>query len=189
MRKLVYAIGTTIDGYIAGPGDDLSFFPIGQDVVAHLAEHHPDTLPAHIREQLGITGPPRRFDTAVQGRGTYEPALKAGLGSPYAHLRQYVVSATLGPRPHPDVEVVADDPLTWMRALKGEPGRDVYLVGGGRLAGTLLPEIDELVVKVYPVVAGAGTPAFSAGFSLTAFRLTGTAALSGGMIVHTYARV
>ncbi len=39
--------------------------------------------------------PNLRFDTVVMGLGTYRPALDAGLTSPYAHLRQYVVSSTL----------------------------------------------------------------------------------------------
>src|SRR3712207_8366055 len=90
------------------------------------------------------------------GRRTYDPALRLGITSPYAHLRQVVVSRTLE-SPDPDVTVVRDDPVGAVRALKQEDtGLDVYLAGGGQLAGELLPEIDRLVAKVYPVVAGAG---------------------------------
>src|SRR4051794_34411466 len=56
--------------------------------------------------------------------------------SPYAHLRQYVVSATLPPGDDP--EGVADDPLGLARRLKQQPGSGVGLAGGGRLAGALL---------------------------------------------------
>ncbi|WP_067830787.1 dihydrofolate reductase family protein [Actinomadura kijaniata] len=188
MRKLVYPIGVTIDGYIAGPDGDLGFFPIDADVVTFLAERHPDTLPSALRERLGIAGGPRRFDTAVMGRGAYEPGVRAGVGSPYAHLRQYVVSTTLGDSPHPDVRVVADDPVGWMRRLKADGGKDIYLVGGGRLAGTLLEEIDEIVLKVYPVVAGNGIRAFDGRFSPAGFRLAGGETVRGGMAVFTYVR-
>jgi hypothetical protein len=56
------------------------------------------TLPTHLREQLGVTAPGRRFDTVVMGRNTYTPALQAGIVSPFAHLDQYMVSTTAGPR-------------------------------------------------------------------------------------------
>lgn len=39
--------------------------------------------------------------------------------------------------------------------------------GGPVLAGELLDEADELVVKTYPIVRGAGLPVFGAGFSVT----------------------
>ncbi|MFG3013690.1 hypothetical protein ACGFZB_25230 [Streptomyces cinerochromogenes] len=41
-------------------------------------------------------------------------------------------------------------------------GLDIWLCGGGRLAGTLWPEIDELLIKTYPVVAGTGIPVWPA---------------------------
>ena len=39
------------------------------------------------------------------GRGTYEPGLAVGIASPYPHLRQYVVSSTLGTIDDPGVEL------------------------------------------------------------------------------------
>ena len=49
-------------------------------------------------------------------------------------------------------------------------------------------EIDSIVLKVYPVVAGAGIPLFTADFSPTSFRLTGTRTLEGGTVVLSYDR-
>ena len=60
------------------------------------------------------------------------------------------------------------------------------LVGGGRLAGTLLAEIDELIVKLYPVVAGAGVPMFAAPFTPTALALRRSQVLQRGTVVLTY---
>ncbi|RAY15492.1 dihydrofolate reductase [Actinomadura craniellae] len=188
MRRLIYYVATTLDGCIAAPDGDADFFPVTPDVLDFITEEYPETLPAHVRAALGVDSPGRHFDTAVQGRATYDPALRIGITSPYRHLRQYVVSTTLTESPDPEVEIVSTDPLARVRALKAEDGKDIYLVGGARLAGTLLPEIDGLVVKVYPIVAGAGIPLFTADFAPRRFELTGTRVLDGGMVVLTYGR-
>jgi dihydrofolate reductase len=186
VRRLVYVVGASIDGCIAGPGGEVDFYPVTADVAALLASELADTLPAHVRAQLGVVGPPQRFDTVVMGRATYEPALAVGITSPYAPLRQLVVSTTLPDALDPEVEIVRDDPVAAVRALKAEPGRDILLVGGARLAGALLGEIDELVVKLYPVVAGDGVPLFTAPFTPTALALTGSRVLERGTVVLTY---
>lgn len=173
MRKLVYYIGVSLDGYIAGPGGEFDFYPVSDQMAAWINARYPETLPTHVRKLVGLEDAPNKvFDTLVMGRGTYEPALAVPTTSPYAHLRQYVVSSTLT-IDDPTVEVVPDDPLGLVRRLKAEDsGLDVYLCGGGRLAGALLPEIDEIILKSYPVVAGAGIPMISGGFSPTGFTPT-----------------
>ncbi|WP_058043372.1 dihydrofolate reductase family protein [Streptomyces roseifaciens] len=121
------------------------------------------------------------------GRGTYEPALSAGITSPYAHLRQYVFSRTLAGA-DPAVEIVSGDPVAFVRELKQQDGMDVWLCGGGELAGTLLPEIDALIVKCYPVAIGAGIPVFSTAFRPHRFGLVDSRSFAGGAAVLTYTR-
>lgn len=108
--------------------------------------------------------------------------------SPYAHLRQYVISSTIKSIDDPAVELVPGDPLGLVRRLKKEDGLDIYLCGGGNLAAQLLPELDELIVKCYPMVAGAGIPAFHGAFAPTVFALTGTRTFSNGTVIMTYSR-
>ena len=189
MRKLVYYVGTTIDGFIAAPDGSADFFPVTPDVLDFLAQDYPDALPTHVRAQLGVDAetPNTHFDVGVQGRTTYQPALDVGITSPYAHLRQLVVSTGMA-SPDPAVEVVAGDVVARIRELKAEDGKDIYLIGGSRLAGSLLAEIDALVLKVYPVVAGAGIPLFTTDFSPTSFTLTGTRTLEKGTVVLSYDR-
>ncbi|MCP9971791.1 dihydrofolate reductase family protein [Actinomadura madurae] len=165
MRKLVYYVGVSIDGYIAGPADEVDFYPVGDDMAAWINERYPETVPTHVRPQAGLEDAPnKRFDTLIMGLGTYRPALDIGVTSPYAHVRQYVASTSLEAIDDPGVELVRE-PLGTVRELKAEQGdKDIWLAGGGRLAAVLLPEIDELIVKSYPVVAGAGIPAFAGEF-------------------------
>ncbi|WP_167501466.1 dihydrofolate reductase family protein [Streptomyces malaysiensis] len=196
MRKLVYYVGVTLDGRIAGPGGEYDFFPAGDErqSAAYLTwtnTQFPETVPTAYRAAVGLADAPNRhFDTVVMGLGTYRPALDAGITSPYAHLRQYVVSSTLDPDIDPAVTVVPDDPLALVRELKREEGAglNVWLCGGGKLAGVLLPEIDELVIKNYPVVAGAGVPAFDGAFDPTVFDVAERTAFPGGVTLTHFVR-
>lgn len=189
MRKLVYYISLSIDGFIAGPDDEVDFYPGSEEYMGWMISDYGDALPSHVREQFGIADAAlTRFDTVIMGRRTYDPALQLGVTSPYAHLRQYVVSRSLA-QPDPAVTMVAHDPVEVVRALKAEDSPlDIYLAGGGRLAGQLLDEIDELVIKRYPVVAGAGLPAFGPDFSPTVFALDEVRSFNGGNLVEWYSR-
>lgn len=162
MRSLVYLVATTLDGFIAGSDrGDPDFFPFDGPHVADLLAEFPEMIPGHVREPLGLADTPnRRFDTVLMGRITYEIGVKAGFPNPYPHLRQMVVSGSMDTAPDPAVEVVSGDVVPRARALKAESGTDIWLAGGGRLAATLVDEIDELILKVNPVVLGTGVPLF-----------------------------
>lgn len=195
MRSLTYFVATSLDGYIAGAdGADPtgSLFEVGQDYLEHVVAHYPETLPTAAREALGVTDPGTRFDTVLEGRGSYQVGLDAGVTDAYAHLRHVVFSRTLTQSPDPGVEVVADDPAATVRALKAEEsadGRGLWLVGGAALAGALYDEVDTLVLKVNPVAAGAGIPVFSGrdATSPRRFELADHVVLASGLAVLTYA--
>ncbi|WP_227998054.1 dihydrofolate reductase family protein [Nocardia australiensis] len=191
MRKLVYFVGMSLDGYIAGPGGEIDHYPLPEHMLDWIRTEYPETLPTHARPHLGLAAdePNRKFDTLVMGRGTYDPALAIGTTSPYAHMRQYVVSSTLGRIDDPSVELIERDPIGLVRALKQEDGLDIWLAGGGKFAAAVLDEIDELVIKSYPVVSGAGIPAFAGEFRPTLFTPTRRAQVSAnGTQVSWFAR-
>ncbi|MCX0270087.1 dihydrofolate reductase family protein [Nocardia zapadnayensis] len=171
MRKLVYYVAVSLDGYIAGPGGEADFYPLGADMAEWINERYPESVPGHIREQAGIAPdvPNRHWDTLIMGRGTYEPALSAGIASPYPHMKQYVVSTTLESIAEPEIELVRTDPVELVRRLEKEEGKDIWLCGGGTLAGALLEEIDQLIFKSYPVLAGTGVPVLGGVFRPTLF--------------------
>ncbi|MEU4828399.1 dihydrofolate reductase family protein [Actinomadura sp. NPDC023710] len=188
MRKLVYYVSATLDGFIAGPDGQFDFFPFEGEPAEMIMAEYPETLPAHARGPLGIgDAPNRHFDTVVMGRGTYEPGLAIGLTSPYPQLEQYVVSTTLG-IDDPAVTVVPRDPVGLVRGLKEREGLDIWLAGGGKLAAALVDEIDALVIKRHPMVIGSGIPLFDGPFSLAAFTPTDAHAFDSGLVVTIYSR-
>lgn len=191
MRKLVYYVATTIDGFIAGAdGSDPSgtVFELEGDHMPAMIAEYPETVPTHVRSAMKIDAPNRHFDTVLMGRASYQPGLDLGVTSPYAHLRQYVFSTTITESPDPGVEIVAGDPIEKVCELKKEDGKDIWLCGGGKLAAAVQPEVDELRIKLNPVAIGSGIPLFDGEFDPQRFRLTSTRAFESGMIFLTYVR-
>lgn len=185
MRDLVYYVATSLDGFIAGPDGDVSCFPQAPETLASLFERYPETCPAHVREALGVSGGPRRFDTVLMGRSTFAPAEEAGLtGGAYPHLRQVVVTHRDLPAAA-GVESWSGDLVDRVAALKEEPGGDIWLCGGADLAGQLLDLVDEIQVKVNPVVLGVGTPLLAGGFSARAAGAAHAEQLPGGVVLVT----
>ncbi|MYW01569.1 dihydrofolate reductase family protein [Streptomyces sp. SID3343] len=191
MRKLTYFIASTLDGFIADRDGNFDFFPIADATVEYLVREYPETLPTHVASHFGVAPDAeyRHFDTVLMGRATYEPALKAGITNPYRHLRTYVVTSSITESPDPAVTLVAGDPLAAVRELKTEAGdKGIWVAGGAQLAGALLPEIDEVIVKTYPIMIGTGIPLMSGEFAVTAFTRTGGVVLDSGVSVTTYTR-
>ncbi|GAA2513510.1 dihydrofolate reductase [Streptomyces gobitricini] len=192
MRKLTYFVACSIDGFIGDPDGDAGSFMrfVDGDYLTFLTTEYPDTIPAEGRKALGLEAVANRhFDAVVQGRGSYQVGLDAGLPSPYGHLREFVASRTIEKSPHPNVEIIADDPVGRIRELKAEESEyGIWLCGGSGIAGELVDEIDELVIKTYPQVYGSGMPMFGSGFAITDFTLDSVRAFGDGVVVRWYSR-
>ncbi|MEV4235110.1 MULTISPECIES: dihydrofolate reductase family protein [unclassified Nocardia] len=192
MRKLTYYVASTIDGFIATEEGSVDFFPVGGDHGPAITAQYPETLPTKVREALGIDKRNRYFDTVLMGRKTHDFGVRTGTSSPYSHLRQFVVSTTLPESPDPSVELISADPLATVRELKRDNGLGIWLCGGGELAQVLLPEIDQIFLKLYPVVLGSGRPLFGAGPRLpeaARFRVITSRVFEDGVAFVKYSRI
>ncbi|MDU0256171.1 dihydrofolate reductase family protein [Streptomyces sp. NPDC005395] len=192
MRKLTYFVACSIDGFIGGPDGDASFMLpfVDGEFLEFLKAEYPETVATHGRRALGLDDlPNKRFDTIVQGRASYDLALKEGITSPYAHLREYVASRTLTESPDPNVEIIPADLVGRVRELKAEDSAfGIYLCGGSAVAGELVDEVDELVIKTYPVLLGSGMPMFASGFEVSEFVPDSVRTFGNGVVVRTYHR-
>lgn len=186
MRQLVYFVAISADGCIAGPAGQVDFYPMrGDHIDAQVAEL-PETLPRHVRAALGVPTRQARFDTVLMGSRTYAPGLAAGITDPYAPLETIVFSRQQAPRRDGSLRVTNEEPLNVVRELKAEPGRDLWLCGGGNLAATLLGEIDELIVKVNPVLAIDGIRLFEGLFNPRELELSNRRAFASGVTWLTF---
>jgi dihydrofolate reductase len=100
-------------------------------------------------------------------------------------LKQYLFSRTLKESPDENVQLVSGDPLEFIGELKRQPGKDIWLCGGGALATTLFPEIDEVILKVNPILLGSGIPLFSGAIKETKLEVADSTVYGNGfMLVH-----
>lgn len=173
MRKIVYYVATSIDGYIAGPEDDISgFVQQGKGVEKYL-------------QDLQLV------DTVIMGRNTYEFGYKWGIqpGQPaYPHMKHYIFSDTLTfEHSHKQVKVCKMD-LNIIKELKEESGTDIYLAGGGMFAGWLLDHqlIDILKIKLNPLVLGSGTRLFGSSTKTVIWMMSENKKFDDGLHIITY---
>lgn len=187
MRALTYFVATSLDGFIAAPDGRFDAFAMQGDHIDALFQDYPETLPGAALAAAQITPENDTFDTVVMGWNTFAVGLSLGELDPYPHLRQYVCSRTHESNEvGGDVIVTSEDPVQLVRRLKAEPSsRDIWLCGGGRLAA----EIDRLVLKVNPVMFGAGVRLFEADtYRPQAFRLKSNRTFSSGVVMSSYER-
>jgi dihydrofolate reductase len=186
VRQLVYFVATSADGFIAGPAGQFDFFPMQGDHILAQARELPETLPGPLRDALGVSFRRQRFDTVLMGRKTLEPARAAGIVEPYAPLDTIVFSRSEPASQQGSLRVTNEDPLRVVRELKARSGHDLWLCGGAQLAGALLPELDELVLKINPVLAGDGIRLFESGFSPRQLELRGRRQFESGVTWLTF---
>ena len=150
MRQLIYYVATTIDHYIAREDGSIEgFLPEGDHIPAFLDSLH-------------------QFGGVLMGKHTYEFGYQYGLekGQPayadFPDLKNYIFSKSIDIESSERVEVVREDAIAFVKKLKQEQGKDLWLCGGGKLAGAMLEAelIDQLIIKINPVVFGAGIPLF-----------------------------
>lgn len=161
MRELVYYIAVSQDGFIARSDGSFTDFPWDEEFIEALKASFPETLPAPMRADA-TRDQNKRFDTVLMGRHTYEVGSSQGLTSPYPTLDQYVVSQSLGESPDPAVTLLDTDLVPAVADLKESDERGIWICGGSQLATPLFLAglVDRLILKVAPVVFGAGIPLF-----------------------------
>ena len=167
MRRIRYQVAMSLDGYISGPKGEYDWIIADpeMDFAALFAE----------------------FDTFLIGRKTFETMGTAGLGM-FAGKKVIVFSRTLAQSDYPQVTIVADEGREMLTSLKAEPGKDIWLFGGGSLFRSLLDAglVDTVEVAVEPVLLGGGIPLLPPPAKQTKLKLTGQEIYKTGIVSLQY---
>lgn len=176
MRKIIYYVASSLDGYIAGKSDDVSKFILKGEGVE--------------KYQSDLAG----YGTVIMGRKTYEFGFQYGLkpGQPaYPSMRHYIFSNTLKIDNLADSVKIEKLRVDKVSEIRKNASTDVYLCGGGHFAGWLLENglIDQLKLKLNPVVLGGGTKLFGSSSACENWELSNLESFSDGLQILTYDKV
>lgn len=176
MRRLLWQVMVSLDGYFEGPNRELDWHVTDGDFTAY------------VLELLGS------IDAILFGRVTYQlmAAYWPTSTDPEARamnaLQKLVFSRTIGSVDWQNARLVGDDAPGEVAWLKRQPGKDLAIFGSATLGSDFLRRglVDEVRVLVNPVVLGAGRPMFKGMKERLRLRLVRTRTLASGVVILSY---
>jgi dihydrofolate reductase len=187
--KLMATMMVTLDGVYQGPG--------GPDEDRRGGFERGGWTEAHADAEMGpiLTEMFERADALLLGRKTWEiwePYWPQHDDNPFGHrinvLPKYVPSTTLKDPTWQNTHVLDGDVEAAVRELKARPGRELQVHGSGELLRWLLERdlVDELNLRLYPVVVGDGLRLFPEQGQTHALTLAESRSLPSGLTLLTY---
>lgn len=181
MRKVLFFMLTSLDGYFEGPEQDIGWHNVD------------DEFNDFAIEQLDSV------DTLLFGRVTYE-MMASFWPTPYAietdpivagkmnSMAKIVFSKKLAKAEWQNARLVKNHFAEEIKTLKQQPGKDLIIFGSSDLAVTFLQAglLDEIRVLVNPVVLGSGKPLFKGINGKVGLKLLKTRTFRNGNVLLYY---
>lgn len=146
MRKITFGVANSLDNFIARKNGAVDWLMWSDEVMEIMSDFW------------------KKIDTVLMGRKTYTVGLELNKGkkNPYPNIKTYVFSRTLKAEDFPDVQIVSENAVEFVRKLKSEKGKEICVMGGGEFAKSLFEAelIDEIGFNFHPVLLGSGIPLF-----------------------------
>jgi dihydrofolate reductase len=177
MRRLKLYIAASLDGYIAGPNGEIDWLEGSGE-----ARESATATVVEADEDYGYHEIYESIDTTLMGNSTYPVTLTVD-EFPYLNTTNYVFTRGTPPPDTDYVQFVSGDIGSFVRSLKQQPGKDIWLVGGGQINTIMLNEdlIDDIILTSFPLVLGGGIPLFAPGAKRVLFKTVGFEAYETGL--------
>jgi len=188
MRKLIFFMHTSLDGFVAGPNGEMDWLKVDDEMFDFVAT---------------MTD---KADTALYGRVTYEMMQgywpKAGEqpnaskhdkehSAWYNKVSKVVLSTTLSEKGLINTKVISDQLADNINKIKNQAGKNILIFGSPSASHSLLSEglVDEFWLFVNPVLRGQGRPLFKGITDSIELKLVESKTFSNGVIALHYAKV
>ena len=155
-RKLIYSMGVSLDGFIAGPGGDITWSAPDEELHRfHNQQAREVDVDLHGRRLYEVM---KAWETIEEQRAVPDYMLE--FARIWKATPKVVFSKTLE-KVEGNARLVRDNAAEEVARLKQQPGKDLA-VGGAGLASTLIKAglVDEFRLFISPVMLGAGTAYF-----------------------------
>jgi dihydrofolate reductase len=190
MRKLVVVEFLSLDGVYQAPGHPEEDREGGFQHGGWQMQYGDEALGEAALQGMAET------DAQLFGRKTYQIMAaywpNAPADDPFAkHLnsvQKYVVSKTPNSVDWQPTTVLSGDLAEEITALKDQPGKNITVLGSGKLLQSLLANdlVDELMLAIYPIVLGSGKRLFPDSDQVRKLRLVDSKTTSTGGLLATY---
>jgi len=188
MRKLVLFMHVALDGFVAGPGGEMDWINVDDEIFDYAGERTNEA------------------DTALYGRVTYQmmesywPTAAEQANATrhdiehsnwYNKVTKVVLSRTMKGQQVKNTSIISENIAANINALKQQPGKDILMFGSPSAAHLLMQEnlIDDLWLFVNPVVLGQGIPLFKDVKGPLKLKLLKNVAFSSGVVCLHYERI
>ena len=184
MGRIIMSDNVSLDGVVQDPAGDEGFSRGGW---VGLIKDNPELSKLTLDEALGT-------EALLLGRRSYEwfagrwPSRSGELADRLNSVPKYVVTSTLEDPAWNNSTVLKGDVVKEVSKLKQELDGEIVVPASFQLVGTLMEHdlLDELRLKIFPVVLGAGRRLFGELPDKKAVRLVGTQTLGDGVAILTY---
>jgi dihydrofolate reductase len=169
MAKIVGYIATSLDGYIAAPGDKLEWLFKYNDMDAG---------------EFSYANFIKPITTVVMGRATYDFLENDPMAWPYQGLRSIVVTSRPIPNPKGEIEIWSSGIEPLIADLRAQSDGNVWMIGGGKLQMAFLERgaLDEIEIYIIPEIIGDGIPLFPTTNFSTSPRLISATTIPPGVV-------
>lgn len=163
-RKIVLYIASSADAYIAGPNHEIDWLYHDQD--------------------YGYQDFYNSIDTTLMGMLTYQKILDMGGDFHFPDKTNYVFTKNSNRDKAEYVNFVHENIVDFVKNLKSQDGKDIWLVGGGVINTLFLNNklIDKIVLSIHPIIVGNGIPLFTKEAQLTHYETKSSSSFNSGLV-------
>ena len=172
-RKVILYIAMSLDGYIAKPGDDLSFLSMVEQK----------------GEDYGYNAFIRDVDTIILGRRTYDWVMRQVTKFPHANKEVYIITRQARPT-EGSISFYNGNLDDLISSLKQKKGKNIFIDGGAELVNALMKNklIDEFIISIIPVFLGDGIALFKPGFPEQKLKLINSTSFPSSLVQVHYVK-
>jgi len=147
MRKVIIYVASSLNGFIAKPDGDVDWL---------------HNIPNPDKLDYGYADFYESIDTTLMGNKTYQKVLSFGIDFPYTGKANYVFTRNNELKKDENVQFISSGITDFVKRLKNENGKDIWLIGGGEINSLLLNAglVDELRLFLMPYIFGKGVTLF-----------------------------
>ncbi len=185
---MIAALQVSLDGFIQGSNGEKDWVDSWADAIELIPDVDTFVLGGRMYPDYGeywesIHANPERVPPFQDRIPSKTEIAYARLAAETPHI---VLSTTLKSVSWPTVQIIRD--VAELRTIKGQPGKNMYVVGGATLVASLLNEdlIDELRLIVHPTVLGKGQGLFGGVNKRLSLDLVQAKSTESGRVIVTY---